>query len=80
MPQQYSQQNVFSETEKLRTRSADMIGEQRLNFSKSLDVAMRDCVADWYKWSPTERVLAVVVTLLIVSVPLGILLTANFGS
>jgi len=36
MPQQYSQQNVFSETEKLRTRSGDMIGEQRLIFSKIL--------------------------------------------
>lgn len=38
---------------------------------------MRDFVADWKKWSRAERVLAVVVTLLMVAVPLGLLLTGK---
>jgi hypothetical protein len=34
---------------------------------------MRDFVADWKKWSRAERVLAVVVTvLLLVAVPIGL--------
>jgi hypothetical protein len=40
---------------------------------------MRDLVADWRKWSRTERVLAVVVTLLLVALPLGVLLTGKTG-
>ena len=35
---------------------------------------MRDIVSDWKKWSRGERVLAVVVTLLMVGLPLGLLL------
>ena len=38
---------------------------------------MRDFVADWKKWSRTERVLAVVVALLMVALPLGLLLTGK---
>jgi hypothetical protein len=34
---------------------------------------MRDLIADWKKWSRTERVLAVIVTLLMVALPLGLL-------
>ena len=37
---------------------------------------MRDWVADWKKWSRSERVLAVFVTILMVALPLGFLLAA----
>jgi hypothetical protein len=40
---------------------------------------MRDLIADWKRWSRTERVLAVFVTVLMVAVPLGLLLTAKAG-
>jgi hypothetical protein len=40
---------------------------------------MRDWVADWRKWSCSERVLAVLVTVLMVAVPLGLLLAATVG-
>ena len=40
---------------------------------------MRDFVADWKKWSRAERVLAVVVTLLMVAVPLVLLMTRKVG-
>ena len=40
---------------------------------------MRDCIADWHRWSRTERVLAVVVTLLLVALPLGLLLVGKAG-
>jgi hypothetical protein len=33
---------------------------------------MRDLVADWKKWSRAERVLAVVVTVLLATVPIGL--------
>jgi hypothetical protein len=36
---------------------------------------MRDFVADWKKWSPAERMLAVMLTLLMVALPLGLLMT-----
>jgi hypothetical protein len=38
-------------------------------------VPMRDLVADWKKWSRAERVLAVMGTLLMVALPLGLLMT-----
>jgi hypothetical protein len=34
---------------------------------------MRDLIADWKRWSRSERALAVVVTVLMVGVPLGLL-------
>jgi hypothetical protein len=37
---------------------------------------MRDMAADWNKWSRSERVLAIVVTLLMVGLPLSIFLAA----
>jgi hypothetical protein len=40
---------------------------------------MRDLVADWKRWSRTERVLAVIVTVLMVALPLGLLLTTHAG-
>ena len=40
---------------------------------------MRDFVADWKKWSRAERVLAVVVTMLMLALPLGLLITSNVG-
>ena len=40
---------------------------------------MRDFVADWKKWSRAERVLAMVVTLLMVAVPLGLVVTGRVG-
>jgi hypothetical protein len=39
--------------------------------------SIRDLVADWKKWSPAERVLAVVVGLLVVAVPFGVLLSGR---
>ena len=36
---------------------------------------MRDLVADWKKWNRAERVLAVMGTLLMVALPLGLLMT-----
>jgi hypothetical protein len=33
---------------------------------------MRDLVADWKKWSRAERVLAVVVTVLLAAMPIGL--------
>jgi hypothetical protein len=41
--------------------------------------SMRDLVADWKKWSPAERILAVVVSILIVAVPLGVLLMGKLA-
>jgi len=38
-------------------------------------VAMRDLVADWKRWSRAERVSAVMGTLLLVALPLGLLTT-----
>ena len=38
-------------------------------------VPMRDLVADWKRWSRVERVLAVMGTLLLVALPLGLLTT-----
>ena len=40
---------------------------------------MRDMVADWKKWSRAERVFAVVVTVLMVALPLGLLLASTAG-
>jgi hypothetical protein len=40
---------------------------------------MRDLVADWKRWSRAERVLAVIVTVLMVALPLGMLLTGKTG-
>ena len=40
---------------------------------------MRDWVADWKKWSRGERVLAVLVTTVLVALPLGLLLAAKAG-
>jgi len=40
-------------------------------------LSMRDLVADWNKWSAGERLLAVLVTSLMVALPLGLLLTAR---
>jgi hypothetical protein len=39
-------------------------------------VPMRDIVADWKKWSRAERVFAVMGTLLMVALPLGLLMTS----
>ena len=51
---------------------------QMQNFGSEKN-SMRDLVADWKKWSPAERILAVVVSLLIVAVPLGVLLTGKLA-
>ncbi len=40
---------------------------------------MRDWVADWKKWSRAERVLAVIVTVLMIALPLGLLVAAKAG-
>jgi len=36
---------------------------------------MRDLVADWKKWSRAERILALMGTLLMAALPLGLLMT-----
>ena len=41
--------------------------------------SMRDLVGDWKRWSRTERLLAVIVTVLMVALPLGLLLTTRVG-
>jgi hypothetical protein len=38
---------------------------------------MRDLIADWKRWSTSERVLAVVVTVAMIGVPLGLLLAGH---
>jgi len=39
---------------------------------------MRDWVADWKKWSPVERVVAIALLLLIsLGVPLGLMITGG---
>jgi hypothetical protein len=38
---------------------------------------MHDLIADWKRWSRSERVLAIVVTALIVGVPLGLLIAGH---
>jgi hypothetical protein len=35
---------------------------------------MRDLVADWKKWSSTERLLAMVLMLMLIGVPLRVLI------
>jgi hypothetical protein len=40
---------------------------------------MRDWIADWNKWSRSERVLALVVTLVLLALPLGLLITGKAG-
>ena len=40
---------------------------------------MRDFVADWKKWSRGERVLAIIVTLTLMALPLGLLLGGRGG-
>ena len=40
---------------------------------------MRDLVADWKRWSRSERLLAIIVTVLMIAVPLGLLITTRAG-
>jgi hypothetical protein len=40
---------------------------------------MRDWIADWNKWSRAERVLALLVTFVLLALPLGLLLTGKAG-
>jgi len=40
---------------------------------------MRDWIADWNKWSRAERVLAFVVTLMLLALPLGLLISSKTG-
>src|SRR5436305_1141761 len=40
-------------------------------------VDMRDWIADWNKWSRAERVLALLVTLILLALPLSLLITAK---
>ena len=40
---------------------------------------MRDWIADWNKWSRTERVLALLVTFVLLALPLSLLLTGKAG-
>jgi hypothetical protein len=38
------------------------------------ELGMRDLVADWKKWSSTERLLAVVLMLMLIGLPLRVLI------
>lgn len=40
---------------------------------------MRDWIADWNKWTPAERVLAVLVATILVALPLSMALVAKAG-
>jgi hypothetical protein len=42
-------------------------------------MSMRDFVADWNRWSRAERVLAIVVTMMILALPLGLMITGKPG-
>jgi hypothetical protein len=53
-------------------------GEGRTSCRKG-GATMRDLVADWNKWRAAERVLAVIVTLLLAMVPLGLLMVGKSG-
>jgi hypothetical protein len=41
---------------------------------------MRDWVADWRKWSSAERVFAIVLTLALLALPLGLMITSRAGA
>lgn len=41
---------------------------------------MRDLVADWKKWSRAERVLAIIVSTLLMALPFGLLVGSAAGS
>ena len=38
---------------------------------------MRDLIADWKKWTSAERLLAVVLTLMLIGLPLRVLIIAT---
>jgi hypothetical protein len=38
---------------------------------------MRDLIADWKKWSRSERVLALLVTFALLALPVGVLLASK---
>ena len=40
---------------------------------------MNDWLADWKKWTPVERVFAVLIAVLMVALPLGFVLAATTG-
>ena len=40
---------------------------------------MRDWIADWNRWSPAERVLAVVVAAILVALPLSFIVAGKAG-
>ena len=40
---------------------------------------MRDWIADWNNWSRAERVLALLVTVMLLALPLGLLMTGKAG-
>jgi hypothetical protein len=40
---------------------------------------MRDFIADWKRWSASERLLAIGVALLLAALPLGLLLAGRPG-
>jgi hypothetical protein len=42
-----------------------------------MSIPMRDFIADWRKWSRTERVLAIVVGLLLIALPVGLALAGS---
>jgi len=50
-------------------------GEAVASGSMQHGVTMRDLVADWKKWSRAERILALMGTLLMAALPLGLLMT-----
>ena len=53
--------------------------EKRVTTARPMVVGMRDWVADWNKWSRAERVLALLVTLILLALPLSLLITAKTG-
>ena len=53
--------------------------EERVTTRGGWWLDMRDWIADWNKWSRAERVLALLVTLILLALPLSLLITAKTG-
>jgi hypothetical protein len=59
------------------SRPQSVVAEKRMGPRRR--VPMRDWIADWNKWSPTERILAVAIAVTLMAVPLSLLLSGRSG-
>ena len=61
------------------TACAPKMPEWAAMVRRRVGAEMRDWVADWNKWSRAERLLAVLVTFVLLALPLGLLITGKSG-